>query len=126
MRMVHSSMLPSKLHLGKFRGAAKWQGCDSAFRWSQRIWDSFKTNILRRDAGQNAPPGGNSRHTLCKTPQKVVTAFVPLVLHILFFISDRLTALKRLKKNPPSVKSTERGLTHGHFDTESVPDPYII
>ncbi len=27
---------------------------------------------LRGDAGQNAPPGGNSRHTACKTPQKVV------------------------------------------------------
>ncbi len=36
---------------------------------------------LRGDAGQNAPPGGNSCHTTCKTPQKVVAAFVLLVLH---------------------------------------------
>ena len=31
--------------------------------------------------GQNAPPGDNSRHTTCKTPQKVVATFMPLVLH---------------------------------------------
>ncbi len=39
------------------------------------------TRKLRGDAGQNAPPGGNSRYTTYKTPQKDVAAFVPLVLH---------------------------------------------
>ncbi len=36
---------------------------------------------LRGDAGQNAPPGGNSRHTTYTTPQKVVAGFLLLVLH---------------------------------------------
>ena len=38
-------------------------------------------SFLRGDAGQNAPPSGNLHHTTYKTPQKVVSAFGPLVLH---------------------------------------------
>ncbi len=38
------------------------------------------SKYLRGDAGQNVPPGGNSRHTTCKAPQKVVAALLPLVL----------------------------------------------
>ena len=33
----------------------------------------FNGKTLRGDASQNAP-GGNSRHTTCKTPQEVVAA----------------------------------------------------
>ncbi len=36
--------------------------------------------------------------------------FESIINFILFFIFDRPTALKRLEKNPPSVKSTEHGL----------------
>ena len=38
-------------------------------------------SMVKGDAGQKAPPGGNSRHTTYETPQKVVAAFLSLVLY---------------------------------------------
>ncbi len=44
--------------------------------------------ILRGDAGQNAPPGGNSCHTTCKTPEKVLAAFFMLNYQGVYTLCD--------------------------------------
>ena len=54
------------------------RACPSFGMTTQDIRDLFH---LRGDAGQNVPPGGNSRHTTYTTPQKVVAGFLLLVLH---------------------------------------------